>query len=89
MVREIEAETGDVLIKLGKCQPIPEDFPLIIGDTLQNLRTALDHLVWQLILSNGGTPNVNSAFPISKSAQHYKSDAPTHDDQTLVILKVT
>jgi len=75
-VREIEPETGDTVIKLGKCETIPEDFPLIIGDVLQNLRSALDHLVWQLVLSNGGTPGVNTSFPISKSAEYYKADAP-------------
>jgi hypothetical protein len=76
IIREIEPATGDAVFKLGKCSPIPEDFPLIIGDVLQNLRTALDHLVWQLILSNGGTPDSSSAFPISKNAQIYKSDSP-------------
>jgi hypothetical protein len=73
---ESDPGTGDVVFKLGKCSPIPEDFPLIIGDVLQNLRTALDHLVWQLILSNGGTRIVASAFPISKNIGQHKADSP-------------
>ena len=73
IVKETDSETGDLVFKLGKCVPIPEDFPLIIGDALQNLRTALDHLVWQLILSNGGTPKTTSGFPIMESAEKYKS----------------
>jgi hypothetical protein len=76
-VREVDPETGDLVIKLGKCKPIPDDLPLIIGDSIQNLRTALDHLVWQLVLSNGGTPDKSTSFPISeKGAEHYKSIAP-------------
>ncbi len=37
----------------------------IIGDFLQNTRSALDHLVWQLaILSGKEPPNRNTAFPV-------------------------
>lgn len=76
IIKENDPETGDVVFKLGKCSPIPEDFPLIIADALQNLRTALDHLVWQLILSNGRTPSVASAFPICKTVEQYETDSP-------------
>jgi hypothetical protein len=77
IVKETDSETGDLVFKLGKCAPIPDDFPLIIGDALQNLRTALDHLVWQLILSNGNTPKIGTTgFPLMKSAEEYKTDSP-------------
>lgn len=29
-----------------------------------NLRSALDHMVWDLVLLNGGTPDSNTEFPI-------------------------
>jgi hypothetical protein len=77
ILKEIDSETGDLVFKLGKCAPIPDDFPLIIGDALQNLRAALDHLVWQLILSNGNTPKVGTAgFPFMKCAENYKTESP-------------
>jgi hypothetical protein len=77
ILKEIDPETGDAVFKLGKCSPIPEDFPLIIGDVLQNLRSALDHLVWQLILSYGNPPKIGaSGFPISKSAKEYEYESP-------------
>lgn len=41
-----------------------EDFVLIVGDCVHNLRTSLDHLVWQLVLLNGGTPTTSNMFPI-------------------------
>ena len=39
----------------------------MIGDIAQNLRSALDHVVWQLVLANGGTPKPGGGgtqFPI-------------------------
>lgn len=37
---------------------------LIVGDFAQNLRAALDHLVWQLVVLNGRKPKGRTAFPI-------------------------
>jgi hypothetical protein len=77
ILKSIDAETGDTVFKLGSCAPVPRDFPLLIGDALQNLRTALDHLVWQLIISNGEVPDErNSQFPMNKSADEYKASSP-------------
>lgn len=42
----------------------PEMLSLIIGDCLQNMRTALEHLAWQLVLVGGGSPDTRTAFPI-------------------------
>lgn len=36
----------------------------IVGDALNNLRAALDHLVWQLVIANNETPGRHSQFPI-------------------------
>jgi hypothetical protein len=72
---EIDAETGDKLFKVSRCLPVPREIPLIIGDVLQNLRTALDHLVWQLVEANGGKPNKGTAFPFAKTAQDYRNES--------------
>jgi hypothetical protein len=37
---------------------------VIIGECLYDLRSALDHIVWQLVLRNGVTPNHENMFPI-------------------------
>ncbi len=42
----------------------PPILSLIIGDYVHNLRSALDHLVWQLSLSTTLTPTPRSQFPI-------------------------
>lgn len=42
----------------------PEVLPLIVGDCLQNMRVALDHLAWALAELGGEEPPRNTAFPI-------------------------
>jgi hypothetical protein len=60
---------------LSKVEPTPASFSLIAGDAIQNLRTALDHLTWQLFLiGTGGTRNDRGIyFPIVEDATAYSS----------------
>lgn len=52
--------------------PMPARFGLIAGDYLQNLRSVLDYLVWQLILANRKVPDEHkTAFPICKSRKAF------------------
>jgi hypothetical protein len=48
----------------------------IIGDVIHNLRSALDHLAYQLVLVGGGTPSKQTYFPISEDAAKYKTERP-------------
>ncbi|MCA1452073.1 hypothetical protein I6F35_02440 [Bradyrhizobium sp. BRP22] len=52
-------------------RPIPHEIPLILGDAIHNLRTALDHLAQQLYLVGTGATTYSSKteFPISESTQ--------------------
>lgn len=43
------------------------EWPLVIGEVLFNLRSALDHLAWQLVLLGGGEPTQETQFPIRDS----------------------
>lgn len=45
-------------------RPIPDDLSLIAGDAAHNMRSALDHLAYQLVLLNNKTPSKRTAFPI-------------------------
>src|SRR5438309_55151 len=56
-------EDPNMMVRLG----------VIVGDVLHNLRSALDHLVWQLVEANGGTPDGSTALPISDSAQKFEA----------------
>ena len=44
--------------------PIPDNIGLFVGDCLQNLRTSLDYLVWELVLAAKNTPGKKNMFPI-------------------------
>jgi len=53
-------------IKRAKGEPLDSALPLIVGDCIHNLRSALDHLIYQLAILNGcGAKGArNTLFPI-------------------------
>ena len=60
---------GSYALRYVERENIPETFPLIIGDAVHNLRTALDHLAVALVrLAGKSTKNVY--FPFADSAQN-------------------
>jgi hypothetical protein len=64
-------------IRLATVNPLPHCIPIIAGDAVHNLRSALDHLAWQLVEAGGGNPNDRTSFPIitadAKAGQRYAS----------------
>lgn len=64
-VPEFDAETGWYKIKLRVFKQPPIEWGLILGDMIHNLRSALDQLVWQLVLLNGKKPRRQNGFPIA------------------------
>lgn len=79
---ESDHGTGTFLI-LAETNPeftgIPIDLPLIAGEAAHQLRSALDHLVWQLVVANTGAPpgGNRSGFPIFKTQAGYEQRAPS------------
>jgi hypothetical protein len=59
-----DSQTGEYVFQIVRVDPIVPDIALIAGDVIHNTRAALDHLIWQLVLSNSKQPGVNTAFPI-------------------------
>jgi hypothetical protein len=51
---------------------LPPHFALILGDGLQNLRSALDYLVFELIVAAHSEPVEFQAFPICESHAAFK-----------------
>lgn len=45
-------------------EPAPSELSLIVGDFVQNLRAALDHLVCSIVQATGSSPTASHAFPI-------------------------
>ena len=72
--RQTDPDTGDILYKFRIKTPIDPMWGTLVGDAAHNLRTALDHLIYQLIDIKGGTVTNRTAFPIAKSPQAYESE---------------
>ena len=76
---EIERRQQEMNIIQGAPLPKGSDEPLVlhdfsarIGEIAYNLRSALDHLVWQLVLANAKTPGLGNAFPICQDEDQYR-----------------
>jgi hypothetical protein len=53
----------------------PLKWGVVVGDLVHNLRCALDHAIWQLVIANGNTPNGGNQFPIYTHAPDAKTYA--------------
>ncbi len=65
---------------------IEKDPPLlwsiIVGDFVHNLRSALDHLIWQLVIVGGGKPTRSNQFPIFTQEPHTERQREAWDRMT-------
>jgi hypothetical protein len=68
---EFDAKRGCYVFRLEVINPPPLRLSTIVGDLVHNTRSALDHLVWQLVLTNGGSPGHHTAFPIYTSQTNF------------------
>src|SRR5438067_5129952 len=66
-----ETTTGQHVISARVDEQPPIFWGAIAGDAVQNLRSALDLLVYQLVLSNGGAPTAATGFPIAEGGEAY------------------
>lgn len=73
LLLEANLQTNTVRVAGIEAPAIPTVIPLIIGDCLQNLRSALDYLVWELVLAANNKPNKNHAFPICGSPKCFEN----------------
>jgi hypothetical protein len=72
-VGEDEAETGDWVVRVRFEGQLPFRCSAIVGDIVHNLRSALDHLIWELVLANGATPTDKTGFPIFKNVDAFNA----------------
>lgn len=72
VVTKFDQETGEKVVHLKILkEPENPEWGLILGDMVHNLRSALDHLVWQLVLLNGEKPRRQNQFPIIRAKNDY------------------
>lgn len=81
-----EARTFRVTMKVLK-EPDEICWGLLLGDFLHNLSSALDHLVWQLVLLNSRAATRDNHFPIAMRGTQYwcarKNGTPSLRDRAL------
>jgi len=68
-------ETGDGrrTYYISRMEPFPDRISVILGDVFQNLRSALDHLAWQIVEAAGNQPTQRTAFPITDREINYSA----------------
>ena len=66
IIHEINADANEQSwIYRGETPDIPIQWSVRAGEILYNLRSALDHAVWQLVLANGRVAGQHNQFPIA------------------------
>jgi hypothetical protein len=64
LVPELNKQTKECVIRVKILQSPPLELAIAIGEIAHNLRSCLDHIVWQLALSQVATPFGKTEFPI-------------------------
>ena len=73
-VIEADPETGDQVVRIRFTHAerrIPRRLGLVAGDAIHNLRSALDHLTWQLAVLGTG-PGRRTQFPLFDDPNEYR-----------------
>ncbi|MDQ3756434.1 MAG: hypothetical protein M3394_01100 [Actinomycetota bacterium] len=70
---EYDPQRGDYIIRGHIVRLPPVRLGVILGDYIHNLRSALDHLVWQLVLVEDNTPGKWTEFPLFSSEPNFRS----------------
>lgn len=51
------------------------EYAVAVGEVAYNLRSSLDHLVWQLVMGNGEVPDDKNEFPMFRKESDYQTRA--------------
>lgn len=78
MVRQPHACENEAIFKFVPNGPMPARFGLILGDVLQNLRSSLDYLVWELVLAANGQPTEKNMFPVCSTIEFFEEQVRRH-----------
>ena len=73
-----ESTPDSIIASFQAKESTPARIPLIIGDCLQNARSALDFLVWELVRANGHEPGKHNMFPVCASYDAFKEACKWH-----------
>ncbi len=71
-----DPQTQRLIYYIVSAEPIPDVISLVVGDVIQNLRSALDHLAYQIVCNDTGEkpPKPNAIyFPIADDFTRYEA----------------
>lgn len=75
IVREVREDSDEqVWVYRGETPHTPVEWSVKFGEILYNLRSALDHLVSQLLLANGQEPSRQNSYPIVNDESKWSSN---------------
>jgi len=63
----IEGTPPVLVFRVHGIPTVKPEWSAIVGDILTNLRAALDHLAWQLVILDGQVPGHQTSFPLVDS----------------------
>ena len=70
-----DPHTRRLVYFISSVQPTPATLSTVLGDAIHNLRSALDHLAYQLVsIGTGTTPSSHVYFPIADDAAKYNKN---------------
>jgi hypothetical protein len=78
IMQEEDTSTGDLIYRLRIHHEVPDDWSLIVGDILHNMRSSLDHLAWRLVELNNKIPGRHTQFVISADQAAFQRAAQTN-----------
>lgn len=79
IVREVHRDVDEQRwVYRGSTPKVPVDLAVIIGEVFYNMRSALDHLVWQSVLDEGEEPSKRNFFPITYIEKSWLKSMRTH-----------
>ena len=70
----MNVRNGAHIVRARVHHPIPTSVPLLAGETLQAMRSALDYVAWQLALARSESPPQTTAFPVFAAETLYSRD---------------
>lgn len=73
IIGEFNSETSEYVLR-GKVTKSTAEVGVTAGDVVHNLRSALDHLAWQLALLTTSTPYNFTQFPIALTEGEFRRD---------------
>jgi hypothetical protein len=76
LIPEDDPQAGQIVWRAKTIRGCPPEWSARIGEVVHDLRSALDHLAWQLVIANSETPDSKTEFPVFWDAVKYKAESP-------------